>query len=199
MKATVEGDAFRFITPWRVVGWGCGMALLAVPALAGWDWNAAGFIIFGMTFAVLGGLIELAAHKAGSAAHGWASAIAVLTGFVLLWVGRIGSEDGHLQNFIYFVEIAVAFAGAVGARFRPMGLAWAMFLTALFQLVVTLAIVSGWGAQPGTSAFGSLAFNVAVGALWALAGVLFRTEAQPLPAGRRQSPAHPSPTSSIQS
>jgi hypothetical protein len=177
MTAGFGSREARFVNPWRLIVWACAMALLTVPAILGWAWTASGFVAFGLIFAILGGAIELAVHKADSAAHGGAAAISVLTAFVLLWVGRIGSEDGHLENLIYLVEIAIAFAGAVGARFRAVGLAWAMFLTASFQLLVTLAIASGWGAQPGPSAFGSLFFNAGVLGLWALAGLLFRTVA----------------------
>jgi hypothetical protein len=177
MTASSGSHGARFVNPWRAIGWASAMALLAVPAIFGWPWTALQFVAFGMIFAILGGAIELAVHQAGSAARGGAAAIAVLTAFVLLWVGRIGSEDGHLENLIYLVEIAIAFAGAVGARFRAEGLALAMFLTAFFQLLVTLAIASGWGAQPAPSAFGSLVFNAGVVGSWALAGLLFRTTA----------------------
>lgn len=106
------------------------------------------------------------------AAHAGAAAIAIVSCLVLLWIGIVG--DGARQ--IYFVEIAIALAGAIVAWFRPEALARAMFVTAGFQLLVTcVAGIDHWAPEAG----GRLWLNGLLAAPWLLAGWLFRSAEAP--------------------
>lgn len=180
MTATAQPNPSRLLTPWRLVGWGGALALLAVPTLARWPWGLTGTLIVGIMFAVVGGIIELAVAKARTPAHGAAAAIALLTGFALQWIGRVGAADtGHLENFIYVVVALMALAGAVGARFRAEGLAWAMFLAGGFQLLVALAAyAAGWVFTEARGPVAELGFNLGLALPWLLAGGLFRAKAE---------------------
>jgi hypothetical protein len=176
MTASVQTGGLRLLNPWRIVGWGGAAALLAVPAVLGWPWPAFAFVAFGALFALVGGGIELAARKARTPAHAAAAAIALVTGFVLQWIGRVGASDGHLENFVYVVVALIALAGAVGARFRAEGLAWAMFLAAGFQLLVAVgAYAAGWVFTDARGPLAELVFNVGLALPWLLAGALFRS------------------------
>jgi hypothetical protein len=160
---------------WRLLGWGGAAALLTVPGILGWSWPASAFVAFGIMFAIVGGLIEFAARKARAPAHAVAAAIAVLTAFAMQWIGRVGASEGYLENFAYVVTGLVAFAGAVGARFRTPGLAWAMFFTATFQLAVALGgFAAGWVFNDARGPVAQLVFNVGLALPWLLAGALFR-------------------------
>ena len=166
------------LNPWRLLGWGSAMALLTVPAVLGWPWPATAFVAFGIMFAIVGGLIELAFRKARTPAHAVAATIAVLTAFALQWIGRVGASEGYLENFAYVVVGLVAFAGAVGARFRAPGLAWAMAFAAAFQLAIALGgFAVGWVFNDARGPVAQLLFNLALALPWLLAAALFRTGA----------------------
>ena len=78
-------------------------------------------------------------------AVGVALAAALLLVWLSLGVGIIG-RDGDPANLMYFGVLAVGIAGAIIARFRPHGMARALFATALAQaLVAAIALVAGLG------------------------------------------------------
>jgi len=76
----------------------------------------------------------------------------VAAGFLLIWmnaaVGIIGGANEGLANSLYVGGVlAVGFIGALLARFRPRGMARALFATAFAQaLVAAIALAAGWGA-----------------------------------------------------
>ena len=113
--------------------------------------------------------------------------VALAAAFILAWlslgVGVIG-KDGDPANLMYFGVLAVGLIGAVIARFRPHGMARALFATALAQaLVAVIALALGLGLpwSPPVEILGLNGFFVALflGSAW-----LFRNAAweQP-PAG----------------
>jgi hypothetical protein len=73
-------------------------------------------------------------------AYRTATGIALATAFVILFLtvvqGLIGIEDDDPANVMYFGVLAIGFLGAIVARFRPRGLAIALFATAVAQAVV---------------------------------------------------------------
>jgi hypothetical protein len=75
--------------------------------------------------------------------------IALVTACILVWlslgVGIIG-KDGDPANRMYFGVLAVGIIGALIARFRPLGMARALFAMALAQaLVAAIALIAGLG------------------------------------------------------
>jgi hypothetical protein len=78
-------------------------------------------------------------------AVGIALAAAILLVWLSLGVGIIGG-DGDPANLMYFGVLAVGIVGALIARFRPRGMARALFATALAQAsVVAIALIAGLG------------------------------------------------------
>jgi hypothetical protein len=85
----------------------------------------------------------------GKYAYWAAVGIALAATLFLIWVslgvGIIGA-DGDPANIMYFGVVAVGIVGAIIARFRPVGLARALFAMALAQaLVGVIAVVAGLG------------------------------------------------------
>jgi hypothetical protein len=85
----------------------------------------------------------------GKNAYRAALGLAVATAFVLIWlslgVGIIGA-DGDPANRMYFGVVAVGIVGALIARFRPLGMARALFAMAVAQVVVAvIALVARLG------------------------------------------------------
>ena len=121
------------------------------------------------------------------AAVGVALAVAFLLAWVNLAVGIIGSED-ELANLMYVGVLAVGIVGAVVARFRPRGMARALFATALAQaLVAVIALVFGLGSGSPPGVLGILALNGFFVALFLGSALLFRY------AAREQTPAGAGP------
>ena len=155
--------------PWRLIGWGGAAVLLSLPWFLDFPWTASDFIVMGVMFAVSGGTIELAVRSSTDWAHRLGSLVAILTGFLTVWVnlavGMIGSEDNP-YNLWFGGVLAIAIAGSLLARGSASALAGTMALAA--------------AAQAGASIFGLAAdmrggiFSLAFAGLWLLSAALFR-------------------------
>ena len=156
--------------------------ILLVPLLTAPAWTLADFVFAGaLIFGT--GLTFVLVTKAGNSAYRFAFGVALAAAFILVWltgaVDIIGSEDNN-ANVMYFGVLAVGIIGAIIARFRPHGMARALFATALAQaLVAVIALIIGLGSPwspPGV--LGTLILNgffvgLFVGSAW-----LFREAAR---------------------
>jgi O-antigen/teichoic acid export membrane protein len=119
--------------------------------------------------------------KAHDAMYRSAVGIALAAAFMLAWlslgVGIIG-RDGDPANAMYFAVLAVGIAGALIARFQPLGMARALVATALAQTSVALiALVGGLG-RPWSGPLELSALNGFFVALFLGSAWLFRRAAQ---------------------
>jgi len=77
----------------------------------------------------------------------YAIGIALAAAFILVWlIGAVGviGVAGDPFDRMYFGVVAVGIVGAIIARFRPRGMARALFATAFAQvLVVVIALIVG--------------------------------------------------------
>jgi len=155
--------------PWRFIGWGGAAVLLSLPWFLDFPWTASDFIVMGVMFAITGATIELAVRSSTDWAHRLGSLVAILTGFLTVWVnlavGMIGSEDNP-YNLWFGGVLAIAIAGSLLARGSASALAGTMALAA--------------AAQAGASIVGLAAdmrggiFSLAFAGLWLLSAGLFR-------------------------
>lgn len=128
----------------RPFTWGTAAVLLLLPAVAmqlgapGVDWSAGDFVAMGVLLAAACGLYELATWLSGDIAYRAGFGLAVVAGFLTIWVnlavGMFGSEDNPL-NLLFGGVLLVAATGALLAGFRARGMAWAMGATAAAQLL----------------------------------------------------------------
>ncbi len=119
-------------------------------------------------------------------AYRLAVGVALAAAFILIWlslgVGIVG-VDGDPANMVYFGVLAVGIIGAIIARFRPHGMARALFAMALAQaLVAVIALIFGLG-LPWSPPVEILALNGFFVALFVGSALLFRY------AAREQTPA----------
>jgi hypothetical protein len=110
--------------------------------------------------------------------------VALAAAFILVWlslgVGIIGA-DGDPANMMYFGVLAVGIIGAIVARFRPPGMARALFATALAQaLVAVIALIFGLG-LPWSPPVEILALNGFFVSLFVGSALLFRYAAREQP------------------
>ena len=178
------GDSGRG-TNWRAIGWGSAAFLLLLPLAAMQvseevAWSAADFVFMAILVGSVGLGLELAARK-GSSNYSRAAAVALAAAFLLVWingaVGIIGSEDDD-ANLLFAGVLGVALLGAIAARLRPAGMAWAMAAAALAQASVPLvAATVGPAASVPVWSGEVLALTGAFTALWLLSAALFRRAA----------------------
>jgi hypothetical protein len=102
-----------------------------------------------------------------------------LAAFLIVWLnaaaGLIGIEDDDPANLMYVGVLAIGLIGAIAARFQPLGLARALFATALAQALVGAIAVK----LPNTA--GPVQIVLLHGlfvALFACAALLFRSAAR---------------------
>ena len=155
--------------------------VLLLPLLTGAPWGLADFVIAGGFVFGTGLAYVLVARKAGNTAYRFAAAIALMAALILVWVnlavGVIGTED-NLANSMYVGVLAVGVVGAIVARFRPRGMASAMFATALAQaLVAGISLVFGLG-YPWSPPVELLAVNGFFATLFVVSALLFRYAAR---------------------
>jgi hypothetical protein len=114
-------------------------------------WDLADFAVAGVLLFGAGLTYELIARKAGNITYRAAVGVAVAAALLLVWmnlaVGIIGNEENP-ANLMYIGVLAVGIIGAIIARFRPRGMARALFATALAQvLIAVIALVTGLGSS----------------------------------------------------
>lgn len=108
------------------------------------DFFVAGVLLFGagLTYVLITG-------KRGNSWYRSGVGLAVITGLSLIWinlsVGIIGSEDNP-ANLMYAVVLIVAVVSSLFARFKPYGMAKAMFVAGIVQIIVgAIALLAEWG------------------------------------------------------
>ncbi|MEG3050221.1 MAG: hypothetical protein RR792_08570, partial [Thermomonas sp.] len=116
---------------------------------------------------------ELGAWLSGNRAYRAGFALAILLGFLLVWinlaVGIIGGE-ANPANLVFAGVIAVGAVGALVGRFQATGMARAMLVTGIAQL-----LAGGYAVVLGSIEGGLL--SAVFAALWLVSAALFRRAA----------------------
>ncbi len=171
---------------WRVVAWTVAALTLLLPLVAMQftdevGWSVADFVFAGTLLLGVGVTYELAVRRTGNTAYRAAVGVALAAAFLLVWVngavGIIGSEDND-ANLMYGGVLAVGVIGALLARFRPRGMARALFATAFAQAAVAvIALIAGLG-SPGSGPLEVVALNGFFVVLFVGSALLFREAAR---------------------
>lgn len=173
MIAQVGNGERRGLNPWRAGGWGIAACLLLLPLVAMLftdevNWTVGDFIFIGLLIGLVGLAFELTVRVSRNWSHRAGVAAALAASFLTVWVngavGMIGSED-NAYNLLFLGVIGVALLGTVVARFRPAGMALAMSVAAVAQVV--LAVI-GMSSDP----LGGI-FSAGFGGLWLLSAAFF--------------------------
>lgn len=163
---------------WRVIGWSIPTMLLLLPLVAmrftdEVNWTLSDFLFAGLLFGSVGLAFEFIARRSGSLAFRSGAAVAVIAGFLTIWVnaavGMIGDEDNAL-NLMFAGVLAVAFLGAGVVKFQAERMAVVMTIAGAAQFVA-----SAVGAF--TDLRGGI-FSAFFAGLWLLSAMLFTKAAR---------------------
>lgn len=122
--------------------------ILLIPLLGnyfvdGWEWGPGGFVVVGTLIFGIGFTYELVTRNVDTIAYRAALGVALAAAFVLVWLNFIqAADDVNPDAMMYLWVPLVGIIGAAMARFRPNGMARALFATALAQaLVLAIALI----------------------------------------------------------
>ena len=102
-----------------------------------------------------------------------AGGLALVAALILVWMNlAVGTEDDS-PGLLLFGVLVVGIVGAIIARFRPHGMARALFATALAQALVAVIAMIAWEQY-----FEVLILNGFFIALWVGSALLFRRAAR---------------------
>ena len=182
-EATAYRSAVRILLATALV-----LLVPMVAMLIGDDvaWGPVDFAIVGALVVAIGVVREVTVRKAGDRAYRVAVGVAVGAALLLVWMslalGIVG-EDGDPADLMYAGVLAVGIVGAVGARFRPSGMANALLATAAAQaLVAVIALIAGKHETPISSVGEIVGLNAIFVALFLASAWLFRRAARTTPA-----------------
>lgn len=171
-----------FLMSNKIFLWGAlaTVLLLMIPFVGmlvsdGWQWGIMDFVFMGGLIFGAGATFVLVARQMNNLFYRLAVGIAGVAGFLLVWI-NVAVEiigDDNPANLMYMGVLAVAFLGAILARFKAAGMYRAMLATtAAHTIVAIIAFIFYPDANPGQ--FGILAINAFFILAWLSSGLLFR-------------------------
>lgn len=111
------------------------------------NWKLFDFVIMGAALFALAFTYELLVKRAKQTLFKIALGTALLAAFLLFWVnsaiGIIGSEN-QPANLLYGLVIGVGILGSILSRFKPKGMAYALYATAGAQVLVPFVAILIW-------------------------------------------------------
>ncbi|HSM09632.1 MAG TPA: hypothetical protein VLA33_11560 [Gemmatimonadota bacterium] len=178
MAGNTQETGGRRRSRWRSALWAFAALGLLVPLVAGAPWTMGDYVFAAALMFGSLGLYELAARLTGNRAYRTGAALALAATFLLVWVnGAVGITDSEADGLFLLVP-AVGFIGALVARFRPRGMAVAMFTAALAEVaIVVIALIAGL-VPAFNSAFEVLGIAGFFGMMFVGSGLLFHEAAR---------------------
>ncbi len=136
-------------------------------------WDETDFIVAGVLLFGTGLAYELVARKGGTIVYRAAVGLALVAALMLVWMNlAVGTEDDS-SGLLLFGVLVVGIIGAMIARFRPHGMARALFATALAQALVAVIAMIAWAQYFEVSILNGFFI-----ALWVGSALLFRRAAR---------------------
>lgn len=170
--------------PMRIPVWGTAAFLLLLPLVAMQfstevNWTGSDFLVMGIMLLIACCTYEFGVWlSGGEIAYRAGFAVAVAASFLLVWVnlavGIIGKEvENDIANLLFLGVILAWVIGGLIARFRPMGMSYAMIAATIIHLAIGLfAAIAGWGYEAAVS-------GILFCAMWLASTVLFHKAGMP--------------------
>lgn len=169
----------RRLIVWTIVVALILLILLAMQFTKDVQWNET--VAYSIILLVAGGAYELWQWlKTRSSSYRFAFVIGLAGVLLLGWVngavGIIGRENNP-ANLMYWAVFAVGLAGSLLSRFRPRGMARALFAVAVVQMLVPVFALFIWPAQASwgeAGVIGVFVLNSIFAVPFVLSSLLFR-------------------------
>jgi hypothetical protein len=166
----------------RLMGWSIPVLLLLVPLATGAPWTPSDYVVAGVLFTIVGLGIELAVRLSNDIVYRVAAAVAVVTGFLLVWVniavGFLGDEENP-ANLMFFGLLGLTLIGALAVRFRASGLARLLVATTVGQVLIGVAALTlGLGASGDRGVYEAVMGTSMFTVLWLASAWLFARAAR---------------------
>lgn len=155
---------------WRIAGWSAIALLLSIPAVFRFPWTLSDFVIMGVLLGSVGFGIDFLVRQSGSLPVRLGLVVAVLTGFLTIWVnlavGMIG--DASPYNLLFLLPLMVGLVGGIIVRLEPHRMSALCLVATVLQVGIGLG---GYGMDPRGAIF-----SAGFGMFWLLAATLFRMD-----------------------
>lgn len=187
MAGSVTMDGERLWNWLRLIGWSGAVVLLTLPLIAmrftsEVNWSLSDFLVMGALLGMAGLVLELATRRSRNLSYRFASAFAVATSFLLVWVnGAVGflGDEGNPANLMFLGVIMVAIAGAVIVRARSAGMAQVLLGTAAAQLLAgIIGFTAGWASPGEQGVFEAVTGTTLFTGLWLVSAFLYSKAAR---------------------
>ncbi|MFW5972698.1 MAG: hypothetical protein ACOCTG_01805 [Bacteroidota bacterium] len=188
MTARTENGGRPGAGRWRMASWLAAALFLAAMFISSRfstevQWTVSDFFFAGVLLFGSLGAYEIAARTTRSAPYRAAIGIAIAAALLLIWINAAVGITDSAADAMYLGVVAVGLVGALIARFRPLGMAAAMFAAAAAQtLIGVIALLSGI-VPAYNSAFEILGITTFFAALFVGSALLFRQAATAPPEG----------------
>ncbi len=169
---------------WRKAAWCAAVGVLLLPLLAMQftdevRWTVSDFVFAALLLFGSMGAYEVAARMTRDTAYRAGAGVAIATLFLLTWSNAaVGITDSEADFYIFFGVPVVAIAGAIIARFRAHGMAFAMVAAALAQAMIAVTALAAGIIPAFNSAFEILGITGFFVALFLGSALLFRRAAR---------------------
>ena len=134
----------------RLSVWAAAVALILMVPLVAMQftnevvWDETDFIVAGVLLFGTGLAYELVARKGGTIAYRSAVSVALAAALLLVWMHLAVATEDDSPGLLLFGVLVVGIIGAIIARFRPHGMARALFATALAQALAAVIAMIAW-------------------------------------------------------
>lgn len=116
----------------------------------GWQWDPAGFVVWGGILFGVGMIYQLVSRHVPGGAYRIATGVVMFASFLLFWTNLVAATSGAPDspaNFLYMIVLPVGAIGAALARLKPLGMARTLVaMAATHALVMSVLLANGWGA-----------------------------------------------------
>lgn len=149
--------------------------LIATFASPEFNWSPTDFLVMGTIIFCAALFFEFVSRKGNSTLYRIATLIAVITGFLLLWVnmavGVIGEDNP--ANLLYLGVILIGLVGVFAARFQAHKISRVLLGMAILQVLIPVAAYIFWPADFSPGFIKVFHINAVFALLWMFSALLF--------------------------
>jgi hypothetical protein len=170
--------------PWRIGAWGAAVLFLLANVVGNQispdvNWTAGDFVFAGVLLFGALGVYEIAVRTTRNAVYRTGVGMAIMGTLLLIWINAAVGITDSVADVVYLGVPVVGLVGGVLGRFRPEGMAKALFATAVAQVLITVIALVGGMVPAYNTTVEILGINGIFVGLWVGSAWLFREAGGP--------------------